>query len=69
MSGRIIVMEPADYERWLSGQGAGDTLASEGAALFRQLGCSGCHMGSSIVRAPPLEGIYGKPAPLQDSPS
>ena len=42
------------------------TLASEGAALFRELGCSGCHMGPSTVRAPLLEGLYGKPVPLQD---
>jgi cytochrome c oxidase subunit II len=42
------------------------TLASEGAALFRELGCGGCHMGPSTVRAPLLEGLYGKPVPLQD---
>jgi cytochrome c oxidase subunit II len=66
MSGRIIVMEPADYESWLSRQDVGDTLAGEGAALFRRLGCSGCHMGPGTVRAPRLEGLYGKPVPLQD---
>jgi cytochrome c oxidase subunit 2 len=43
------------------------TLASEGAALFRELGCSGCHMGPSTVRAPLLEGLYGKPVPLEDN--
>src|SRR5262249_22462061 len=42
------------------------TLASEGAALFREFGCSGCHMGPSTLRAPLLEGLYGKPVPLQD---
>jgi cytochrome c oxidase subunit 2 len=41
-------------------------LASEGAALFRELGCSGCHMGPSTLRAPALEGLYGKPVRLQD---
>jgi cytochrome c oxidase subunit 2 len=66
MSGRIVVMQPADYEQWLSAQDVGGTLASEGAALFRELGCSGCHMGPSTIRAPHLEGLYGKPVPLQD---
>jgi cytochrome c oxidase subunit 2 len=66
MTGRIVVMEPAEYESWLSREDVGGTLASEGAKLFRELGCSGCHMGQSTVRAPPLEGLYGKPVPLQD---
>ena len=66
MTGRIIVMEPADYASWLSQQDVTGTLASEGAALFRQLGCSGCHIGQGTVRAPPLEGLYGRNVPLQD---
>jgi cytochrome c oxidase subunit II len=66
MTGRIIVMEPADYELWLSRQDVAGTLAAEGAELFRQLGCSGCHVGQGTVRSPPLEGLYGRPVPLQD---
>lgn len=66
MSGRIVVMPLADYEGWLSRQDVTGTLASEGAALFRQLGCSGCHVGKGPVRAPPLAGLYGKPVPLQN---
>jgi cytochrome c oxidase subunit 2 len=42
------------------------TLAREGAVLFREFGCSGCHMGPSAVRGPMLEGLYGEPVPLQD---
>jgi cytochrome c oxidase subunit 2 len=45
---------------------ASGTLASEGAALFQDLGCSGCHMGPSELRAPRLEGLYGKMIALQD---
>ena len=45
---------------------ASGTLTSEGAALFQELGCSGCHMGPSALRAPRLEGLYGKPVSLQD---
>jgi cytochrome c oxidase subunit 2 len=66
MRGSVIVMNPADYAEWLR---AGDTqpsLAQAGEQLFRSLGCSGCHMGSSVVRAPRLEGLFGRVTPLQD---
>jgi len=66
MIGRIVVMEPHDFETWLSHQQAPGTLAREGADLFRQLGCSGCHVGQGTVRAPALDGLFGKPVPLQD---
>jgi cytochrome c oxidase subunit II len=66
MGGQIIVMEPADYEVWLSAGHPADTLVASGERLFRDLGCSGCHMGSSIVHAPRLEGMFGKPVPLTD---
>jgi cytochrome c oxidase subunit 2 len=65
MTGRVVVMEPAEYERWLIRGQPGSPLAESGARLYRELGCSGCHDGSTVVRAPPLEGLFGKPAPLQ----
>jgi cytochrome c oxidase subunit 2 len=66
MSGRIVVLDAADYEQWLTRQDVTGTLAAEGARVFRELGCGGCHGAGSAVRAPPLEGLYGKPVPLQD---
>jgi cytochrome c oxidase subunit 2 len=65
MIGHVIVMEPAEYEDWLAQGAPGSSLAQEGERLYRELGCSGCHEGSSVVRAPPLEGLFGKPVPLQ----
>jgi cytochrome c oxidase subunit II len=65
MGGSIIVMTPADYQAWLGAHRPAETLAATGERLFRELGCSGCHMGSSIIRAPRLEGVYGKPVPLE----
>src|SRR5262245_45810937 len=65
MVGRVVVMEPTEYENWLSSGRPASTMAQEGERLFRELGCSGCHVGSSVIRAPPLEGLYGKPVPLQ----
>ncbi|HEX3719962.1 MAG TPA: cytochrome c oxidase subunit II [Verrucomicrobiae bacterium] len=66
MVGRIIVMSPADYTSWLAKGQPEPSLVQSGESLFRQLGCSGCHMGNSVIRAPPLEGVFGKPVPLND---
>jgi cytochrome c oxidase subunit II len=66
MIGEIVAMEAPDYAAWLTQQGPGNPLAREGGALFRELGCSGCHGIGSKVRAPLLDGLYGKPVPLAD---
>lgn len=66
MIGEIVAMEPADFSNWLTRQAPSSSLASEGGALFRELGCSGCHGIGSKVRAPPLDGLYGRPVPLSD---
>ena len=67
MIGRVVVMTPADYETWLHTGSGQEPLALSGARLFRELGCSGCHSGAHpAVRAPPLEGLYGRPVPLQN---
>ncbi|MDG3008184.1 cytochrome c oxidase subunit II [Paludisphaera mucosa] len=66
MIGKVHVMEPADYEAWLSEKGVGPSQAEEGGRLFVQHHCAGCHRGSQTVQAPRLEGVYGKPVPIQD---
>jgi len=66
MRGRIVVMDQQQFETWLARQDVGGTLAAQGAALYRQLGCGGCHGAGSTVRAPSLEGLYGKSVPLSD---
>jgi cytochrome c oxidase subunit II len=65
MIGRIVVMPSGDFERWLQAGGSTESLVRSGEQLFRQLGCSGCHEGSTVVRAPSLVGIFGRPVPLQ----
>jgi cytochrome c oxidase subunit 2 len=65
MTGRIVVMEESAFNRWLASQDVNGTLAAEGERLYRQLGCGGCH-GNGPVRAPALQGLYGKPVPLGD---
>ncbi|MBP2306452.1 cytochrome c oxidase subunit II [Azospirillum melinis] len=66
MGGTVVVMEPSDFQRWLDSQDPGPSLAQEGEALFSSYGCSGCHGGASTVHAPKLEGLFGRPVPLED---
>jgi len=66
MGGRVIVMRPEDFARWLAEGGARATMAARGFAAFRRLGCSGCHDPRSTVHAPDLAGLYGRSVHLQD---
>ncbi|MGV3720251.1 MAG: cytochrome c oxidase subunit II [Actinomycetota bacterium] len=65
MVGKVVVMEPADYQKWLTTGNVQQSLAERGGELFRQYGCSGCHAANSSVKAPPLEGIYGETVAVQ----
>ncbi len=65
MIGQIVVMEPADYEKWLTEHGEG-SLASSGEKLFRHYGCISCHRADSGQRGPDLAGLYGKQVFLSD---
>lgn len=67
MKGRVIVMEPSDYQAWLSGGTPGETPLEAGRRLFEEMRCSTCHRGGSPTsRCPPLEGVYGNPVKLDD---
>jgi cytochrome c oxidase subunit II len=66
MIGRVVVMEPLAYEKWLNSGESADTAAMAGGRLFRERGCSGCHSANSYFHAPLLEGIYRKPVTLAD---
>ena len=66
MIGHVVVMEPAAFGRWMAGGIGQETMATRGAALFRQFGCSGCHAAGASVHAPGLEGLFGKTVQLQD---
>jgi cytochrome c oxidase subunit II len=60
MGGRIVVMEPADYERWLTGGVSEESLPVAGEKLFARLGCATCHRADGTGRAPSLIGKFGK---------
>jgi cytochrome c oxidase subunit II len=66
MVGQVVVMERQQYEEWLSAGTVAESIVNSGQRLFRERGCSGCHTPNPVVRAPALEGLYGRPVPLQD---
>jgi cytochrome c oxidase subunit II len=65
MIGWVVVLEPRDYEAWMSG-GASQPLAVTGQKLFSELGCSTCHRFDTQGRGPNLAGVFGKPVLLED---
>ncbi len=67
MIGWVYVMEPAEHARWLAEQPPADSLVALGERAFRYRGCSGCHAENAAIRAPLLNGIYGRKVPLSDS--
>jgi cytochrome c oxidase subunit 2 len=69
MVGRVVVMEPAAFEGWLSAHANVPTMAARGAQRYREFGCSGCHGAQAAVRAPRLEGLFGRPVQLRDGRS
>src|SRR5271170_3323330 len=66
MVGWVTVMEPADYENWLAGNGSSGTMAQQGERLFEQMGCSTCHLLDRQGRCPILRGVYGSRVQLTD---
>jgi len=60
MGGTVTVMEPAEYEEWLThGNTSGETIEQAGERLFTSYGCVICHGKQSNFRAPKLEGLFG----------
>jgi len=66
MIGQIVVMEPAQYEAWLSGGAASAPPAVSGQKLFAELGCVTCHRSDVQGRGPNLAGVFGKSVLLED---
>jgi cytochrome c oxidase subunit 2 len=66
MIGQVVVMEPAQYQAWLSGGGTTGSLVASGESLFQQLGCPTCHRSDTQGRGPNLVGVFGKQVQLED---
>jgi cytochrome c oxidase subunit 2 len=64
MTGEVVVMEPTEYQTWLTGGAPEGSLAEAGAALFASLACNSCHRLDAQGRGPVLEGLFGSTVSL-----
>jgi len=65
MIGRVVVLEPAEFERWLSGGATGMSMVDQGASLFKRFGCETCHRSGGTNQGPDLADLFGKTVKLQ----
>src|SRR5712664_1041032 len=67
MGGYVVVMEPTEFENWLSGNANQMSPAAAGQQMFESLGCASCHGANAEGgRGPALLGLYGKNAVLNN---
>lgn len=82
MIGKIVVMEPADFQRWLAeappvvgqpvaaaapgGGGGGESPVAAGEALFTAKACATCHLHQGGGLGPSLDGLFGHTVTLSD---
>ena len=82
MIGKVVVMEPADFQEWLAQQppvpGTGQQVAAAGPAaapaspvaageaLFTAKACATCHQAQGGALGPSLVGVYGETVKLAD---
>jgi cytochrome c oxidase subunit 2 len=64
MIGRVVVMEPEEYQVWLAGGPAPESPVLAGEKLFTELNCITCHRPDDAGRGPVLNGIFGRPVSL-----
>ena len=62
MIGRVVVMETADYQKWIEGHAVGESPAASGSKLFNTYGCAACHG----QRRPTMYGLYMSQVPLDE---
>jgi cytochrome c oxidase subunit 2 len=65
MIGRVVVMQPPEYEKWLSGGATGVSMGAAGEMLFQRLGCSTCHRPDGTGQGPSLVGLFSRPVELR----
>jgi cytochrome c oxidase subunit 2 len=66
MIGFVNVMEPSEYQAWLSGGAGEGSLAQTGQKLFQDLACNTCHRSDGQGRGPKLDQLFGSQVQLQD---
>jgi cytochrome c oxidase subunit 2 len=66
MIGRVVAMEPQDYEVWLAGGKSAGSPVQTGERLFTDLACITCHKPDATGRGPALRGVFGSRVALAD---
>lgn len=67
MIGWVTVMEPLEYQNWLSsGSSTASSMVEQGQKLFEQYGCVTCHVLDQQGRCPSLRNVFGHPVQLED---
>ncbi len=66
MGGTVYVMEPQDYQAWLSEASPVEDRVLSGEELFAKHVCNTCHYPDSAARAPLLAGLAGSEVELAD---
>jgi cytochrome c oxidase subunit 2 len=64
MIGKVVAMEPREYQQWLAAGAPAGTLTSNGEQEFATLGCVTCHHDDGKGRGPSLAGVFGKSVQL-----
>ncbi len=63
MVGKVVVMDPQDYERWLGHGAAQQSMATSGKSLYNKLSCGTCHKPGG--RGPGLAGLFNSQVRLE----
>ena len=67
MGGWVVVMEPAEFDNWLSGNANSMSPAAAGQQMFESLGCVSCHGANGEGgRGPALLGVFGSQVVLNN---
>jgi len=65
MGGWVVVMEPTEFDNWLSGNVGAQSTATSGHQLFQTLGCASCHGNNGEGgRGPALLGVFNSQVQL-----
>ncbi len=61
MIGQVVVMEPTEFDNWLSGNTNQQSPAVAGQQLYQTIGCVSCHGANGEGgRGPALAGLFGR---------
>ncbi len=67
MGGWVVVMEPTDFDNWLSGNVNQQSASTAGQQLYQSLGCVSCHGANAEGgRGPALQGLFNSQMPLNN---